>query len=98
MLQTLPEDMERLLALATSVPQDCYWIAKPRQAGGGRHIFLLTSNEIQSRLAKAKEVVVQRYIRNPLLIDGYKVDLRVYVAVTPCKKVFLYREGSAHVC
>ena len=42
-----------------------------------------------------KSVLVQRYIRDPHLLDGYKYDLRVYVALTSLDplRVFLYREG-----
>lgn len=39
--------------------------------------------------------VIQEYIEYPLLIDGYKCDLRVYVLVTSCDplKIFIYNEG-----
>ena len=39
--------------------------------------------------------VVQRYITNPLLINGFKTDLRVYVAVTSYDplKIYIYNEG-----
>ena len=43
----------------------------------------------------SRKTLVQRYIRDPHLLDGYKYDLRVYVALTSVDplRVFLYREG-----
>ncbi len=39
--------------------------------------------------------MVQRYLKNPLLINGYKFDLRIYVLVTSVNpiEIFLYKEG-----
>ena len=39
--------------------------------------------------------MVQQYIQNPLLIDGYKWDLRIYVAVTSINplRIYVYEEG-----
>ena len=50
----------------------------------------------------AKEMIVQRYLSKPLLLNGYKFDLRVYVVVTGCKDggmhAFLADEGLARFC
>ena len=92
----MPDDME-LLAVIAACPEERYWIAKPKSlSGAGRNIFIFTSDEIK-RIAKKRELVVQRYIPNPLLIEGYKVDVRIYVAITPSLQVFLYREGVAGI-
>jgi len=40
-------------------------------------------------------MVVQRYIKNPLLLNGYKFDLRIYILVTSVNplEMFIYKEG-----
>ena len=42
-------------------------------------------------------MVVCQYLDNPLLIDGYKFDLRVYVAVTSINplRIYIYEDGLA---
>ncbi len=40
-------------------------------------------------------VVIQKYITNPLLLNQFKFDMRIYVIVTSFNplEVFLYKEG-----
>jgi len=38
---------------------------------------------------------VSEYIANPMVIDGYKFDLRIYVALTSINplRIYIYEEG-----
>lgn len=52
---------------------------------------------VYSRLEKYSSVVVSEYIDNPLLINGYKFDLRIYVGITSIYplRIYVYEEGLA---
>ena len=66
---------------------------KPAQSSRGRGIFLLTD---LSELPPASEQhVVSKYISNPLLLNGFKFDIRLYVLVTSMDplKIYIYNEG-----
>ncbi|XP_018652815.1 nyd-sp30 tubulin tyrosine ligase-related [Schistosoma mansoni] len=68
------------------------FIQKPANGAMGHGNSLTTIGE---RLPNFVDCVIQEYIEHPLLIDGYKCDLRVYVLVTSCDplKIFIYNEG-----
>jgi tubulin polyglutamylase TTLL5 len=69
------------------------WIVKPSASSQGKGIFLTGKF---SEVPK-KDHVVSQYIDNPLLIDGLKFDLRIYVAITCFNplRVYMFKEGLA---
>jgi len=73
------------------------WIMKPIGLSRGRGISLV--GDI-SDVCYGESMVIQRYISNPLLLDGYKFDLRIYVLVTSFQplEAFIYKEGFARMC
>jgi hypothetical protein len=68
------------------------YILKPPASSRGRGIRMMRR---PSDVKPEKDLLIQRYIRDPHLIDGYKYDMRVYVAVTCVDplRVYVYREG-----
>lgn len=70
------------------------YICKPDNGCQGQGIFLIDS---PSKLDPAISLVVQEYMASPLLIDGLKFDLRIYVLITSVTplRVFLYEDGIA---
>ena len=59
------------------------WILKPSHQGSGRGIVVSDLRFPSPSLLRALSgsYVVQRYIERPLLLEGCKMDLRLYVAV-----------------
>lgn len=55
------------------------WIMKPSSSSRGRGIHLL--DDISAAVC-SQPSVVQRYVTDPYLYQGYKFDLRLYVVVT----------------
>ncbi|CAM9516685.1 unnamed protein product, partial [Ectocarpus sp. 4 AP-2014] len=76
-----------------------YYIVKPVGGCQGKDIFL-TSGWKRVSTTNQEPAVAQRYVSNPLLIDGYKCDLRVYVLVTSvCPlRVMLHKRGLVRLC
>lgn len=93
----LPNDYTRYVAeygkiKAKTDPKVFAWICKPADMSRGRGIFLFRD---LSELQYDCNAVVQQYIANPLLIGGYKFDIRLYVAVPSFHPltVYVFQEG-----
>jgi len=82
------------------------WILKPSELNRGRGIHVFNNIEAMKNLIidhinevkKYKSItsasfVVQKYIEQPLLINGRKFDIRVWVLLTHTHEFYLFREG-----
>lgn len=89
----LPSEMIGLQDAMVQNPQKS-WIVKPASSSQGKGIFI--TQDIQE-IPGGTQMVVSEYVNNPLLIDGYKFDLRVYVALTSINplRVYIYDDGLA---
>ena len=69
------------------------WIMKPSCSSRGRGIYLL--DDISAAVC-TQPSIVQRYVTDPLLYQGYKFDLRLYVVVTSFNplEAFIYKVSS----
>lgn len=107
----LPDDLSDLSKrFGSSGEAKAIYIVKPDHLCQGRGIFLTTELEkIKKSVADWREkdqtVVVQRYITRPMLIEGLKFDLRLYMlvygkleegSITP--RYFLFRDGLVRLC
>ncbi|XP_059928664.1 tubulin polyglutamylase ttll6 isoform X2 [Gadus macrocephalus] len=92
----LPADYSDFQAYARAKRHKTF-ICKPDSGSQGKGIFLVKSAR---EVPHGEHIICQLYIAKPLIIDGYKFDLRIYVLVTSCDPfhIFIYKEGLARFC
>jgi len=96
----LPNEFTSFLSAYSSIQNTCQerqsnlWIMKPSAMSRGRGISIV--DDI-GKVTYSSPTVIQQYLRNPLLLQGYKFDLRLYVLVTSFSplEAFIYKEGFA---
>lgn len=76
---------------------DNLWIVKANALSRGRGIYLIDD---PSQVNMESPCIISKYVSNPLLINGHKFDLRLYVVVTCFDplRIYLYNEGLARFC
>lgn len=106
----LPEDMGDLEKRFQHGESNAIFIVKPDHLCQGKGIFLTTNLEkIKKACPPDQFTVVQRYIGRPMLIEGYKFDLRLYLLVsgkvsgdiadsTMSPRLHLFRDGLVRLC
>mmetsp|Transcript_10448 Transcript_10448/g.18832 ORF Transcript_10448/g.18832 Transcript_10448/m.18832 type:complete len:567 (+) Transcript_10448:114-1814(+) len=100
----LPEQLDELRGVLDTSRGT--YIVKPEDGSQGDGIFLVQGlRDLDVKLSVKRDcaAVVQKYISKPLLLNGLKFDLRMYVfvlggATTREPMVFLSREGLARFC
>lgn len=75
-----------------------YFIMKPNSGCQGRGIVVTKNPFLTGR--DLDHYIVQEYVSNPLLIEGRKFDLRVYVLLTSIREpsIFIFEDGLVRIC
>ncbi len=73
------------------------YIVKPDAGSQGRGIHLTKTLDDVSPL---ENQVAQLYVPNPLLVEGFKFDIRIYVLITSIRPlhVYMYKDGLVRLC
>lgn len=94
----LPQDAEEARRLTES-NEVSTWIVKPMTGWAGHNIIVYRSDQPEFRefieAHANKRNVIQRYISNPLLIDGLKFGLRIYTLITSLNPLQIFLNTNA---
>lgn len=94
----LPRDATKCRATLAKNPSRWY-ISKPTGKARGNGIAILEGS--RGKRLTSEDCVVQRYIEDPYLLDGFKFDLRLYVlltSVSPSPTAYLHKSGLVRFC
>jgi hypothetical protein len=100
----MPDEYEALKAYWESFGDELHpFIMKPPNAARGERIEVFTSIsqvDLDSHFITVDTPLAQEYIMNPLLIEGHKLSLRVYVALTGVDplRLYVFPNGLVRIC
>ncbi|KPA76950.1 tubulin-tyrsoine ligase-like protein [Leptomonas pyrrhocoris] len=77
-----------------------YFIMKPNSGCQGRGIVVARDPLTALEEHTLDNYIVQEYVHRPLLLEGKKFDLRVYVLLTSIRhpSIFLFNDGLVRIC
>jgi len=75
------------------------WALKAMNSWSGRGVSIFSSDELLRRIESLNQtkVVVQKYIHNPLTLEGYKFDTRWWALITSLSPLRVYMIPNAYV-
>jgi len=92
---------KKLLAFKKEFEAGQVYIMKPSvgMQGDGVRVCMTWKHIVQG-FNETSNCVIQRYIQNPLTLDGFKFDFRVYVCVASIKPLmaFVFHDGLSRMC
>lgn len=106
----IPEECERFFAQQPAEDsKENLWILKPRESSQGEGVYIVWElQELRKVFANPRKYlydpkrdpyIIQKYIRNPLLLDGRKSEIRIYWLIASLNPllVLIYREGTVRL-
>ncbi|KAH7438325.1 hypothetical protein KP509_04G010200 [Ceratopteris richardii] len=98
----LPNHIQELVMRLNSDRLRTY-ILKPDNGCQGRGVVLVQNvADLKQAIGSmaGSNMLAQKYLTNPMLLNGYKFDLRIYALILSCDplRLFLYKEGLARFC
>ena len=100
----LPEISDILETISKTLPQYDFsgtqniWIVKPSGLSRGRGITCIDQlNDILTNIKFHNQIIIQKYIENPLIIKGRKFDIRQWVLVSNLNPLTIYLFDTPYI-